>query len=182
MEPDYKARKRGEPTMSLSDRIYSRCTINEYSGCWEWHGTTRRGYGRLTIGSRVDGTRHSESAHRLSYELSYGKIPEGMEVCHKCDNPLCINPKHLFVGTKAANSADRDAKGRNVIHTGEERVGAKLTKKAVKDARWERTYHHTPFAQLARKYGVSKKTMQNAINGVTWKCVSYIPQPPQKGE
>lgn len=177
--PDYKARKRGEPTIPLKERLYSKIVVNKRSGCWEWTGTKRNGYGRLIVGSRVNGTRRNMSAHRLSYELNYGPIPEKMEVCHKCDNPACINPSHLFLGTKADNSADRDRKGRNIIHTGEEQPMAKLTKKAVKDARWERAFRGTTFQRLAEKYGVSKKTIQNAVKGVTWKCVPYMPEPPK---
>lgn len=179
MMPDYKARKRGEPTMSISKRLYSHCTENKRSGCWEWTGTTRCGYGRIVVGSRVDGTRHNESAHRLSYILSFGEIPDGMEVCHKCDNPACINPAHLFLGTKQDNVNDRQKKGRNINFVGEEQPRAKLTKKAVKDARWERAFRGTTFQKLADKYGVCKKTMMNAIAGVTWKCVSYMPEPPE---
>ena len=165
--------------MTLKERLLSKVSVNEQSGCWEWHGSTRRGYGRMIVGSRTDGTRRNESAHRVSYTLFNGEIPNGMEVCHKCDNPFCVNPEHLFVGTKLDNAHDRDRKGRNIIFTGEEQARAKLTKKAVKDARWERAYKGTSFKELADRYGVSKKTMQNAINGVTWKCVTYMPEPPE---
>lgn len=178
--PDYKARKRAEPTMPIKERLYSRVKKNPYSECWEWQGSTRRGYGRLIVGSRSDGTRRSESAHRLSYLISIGSIPDGMEVCHKCDNPLCINPAHLFVGTKKENAADRDRKGRNIVFTGEEQPRAKLTKKAVQDARWERAFRGTSFQKLANKYGVTKKTMQNAVKGITWRCVLYMPEPPKE--
>lgn len=75
---------------------------------------------------------------------------------------------------------DRERKGRNITFTGEEQPLAKLTKKAVKDARWERTYKGTSYEKLAAKYGVTKKTMQNAVTGVTWKCVSYFPEPPEE--
>lgn len=159
-----------------------RNTSLELSGCWEWQGSTRNGYGRITVGSRTDGTRKTVSTHRLAYELHYGEIPEGMEVCHKCDNRRCVNPYHLFVGTRQDNIDDREQKGRNITFVGEEQPRSKLTKKAVKDARWERAYKGTSFQMLADRYGVSKKTMMNAIKGVTWKCVPYMPEPPKEGE
>lgn len=168
--------------MPITDRLYGNAKKNEHSGCWEWKGSTNRGgYGRIIVGSRKDGTRRNELAHRLSYMLNNGVIPEGMEVCHKCDNRSCINPDHLFLGTRQDNIDDRERKGRNIVFTGEEQQNAKLTKKAVKDARWERAYKGTSFQKLADKYGVSKKTMMNAINGITWKCVPYLPEPPKEG-
>lgn len=180
MKPDYRARKFGLPTMPIQDRLKSMVVINPVSGCWEWQGTKHNGYGRTITGSRKDGTRRTISAHRLSYEVWNGNIPEGYEVCHKCDNPACINPDHLFVGTRQDNIDDRERKGRNVIKVGEEQPKAKLTKKAVKDARWEHAYKGTSFQRLANRYGVNKKTIENAINGVTWKCVPYMPEPPKE--
>lgn len=166
---------------NVRERLMRHTHYDATCGCWEWTGSKRNGYGRMIIGSRKDGTRKSMSAHRVSYELEYGEIPDGMEVCHKCDNPSCVNPKHLFLGTRQDNIDDRERKGRNITFIGEEQPRAKLTKKTVKDARWERAYKGTSFQALADRYGVSKKTMQNAINGVTWKCVPYMPEPP-KGE
>ena len=162
----------------VSERIMSHISINPVSGCWEWQGTKRNGYGRMIIGSRTGGTRKSVSVHRLSYEIKNGKIPDGMEICHKCDNPCCVNPDHLFAGTRQDNVDDREAKGRNVIFSGEENGRSKLTRKDVKNARWKRAYRGTSFQKLAVEYCVSKKTMQNAVNGVTWKCVPYMPKPP----
>lgn len=182
MEPDYTARKYGLPILPLEERLKSMATVNPKSGCWEWQGYKRNGYGRTIIGSRKDGTRKSVAAHRIAYEVWNGEIPEGYEVCHKCDNPSCINPDHLFVGTRQDNIDDRERKGRNVVKIGEEQARSKLTKKTVKDARWERACKGTPFQQLADRYGVSKKTMQNAIKGVTWRCVPYMPEPPKEEE
>lgn len=180
MTPDYSARKQGMPIMSVKDRLFMHVNINPVSNCWEWQGSKRQGYGRTIIGSRKDGTRKSVSVHRLSYEIYNGEIPKGYEVCHKCDNPSCINPEHLFVGTRQDNIDDRERKHRNVVKIGEEQPRAILTKKAVKDARWERYYKGTSYSLLAKKYGVSKKTIMNAIKGVTWKCVDYFPEPPKE--
>jgi hypothetical protein len=167
---------------NVLQRLMRHVEYDEASGCWEWVGSKRNGYGRMIVGSRTDGTRKSVSAHRVSYELEHGEeIPAGMEVCHKCDNPCCVNPFHLFLGTRQDNIDDRERKGRNVNFIGEEQAQSKLTRKAVKDARWERAYKGTSFRVLAERYGVSKKTIQNAIKGVTWKCVPYMPEPP-KGE
>lgn len=179
MRPDYSARKRGLPTMPLGDRLMSKVIIDPVSRCWEWQGSKRCGYGRTIVGSRADGTRRSESAHRLAYLTWKGEIPDGYEVCHECDNPSCINPDHLFLGTRADNIADRERKGRNIVKIGEEQPNAKLTKKVVKDARWERAHKGTSYQKLADEYGVAKSTMQNAIKGITWKCVSYMPEPPE---
>lgn len=179
MNPDYKARAKGKPIMDIKERLMKNIKLNPYSDCWEWQGSKRCGYGRTIIGSRKDGSRKSISAHRLSYQIYVGEIPEGYEICHKCDNPSCINPDHLFAGTRQDNIDDRERKHRNVVKIGEEQPRSKLTKKAVKDARHDHIVNGVSFMALARKYGVSKKTIQNAINGVTWKCVPYKPEPPE---
>jgi len=176
--PDYSARKKGLPTMSIDQRLKRGVKVNQQTGCWEWQKTKRNGYGRLIVGSRTDGTRKSVSAHRLSYELFCGKIPDGMEICHKCDNPCCINPDHLFAGSKQDNMDDRERKGRNRPQCGSDNVFAKLSEEAVLQARTERAEKGTAFETLAKRYGVAKKTMQNAINGITWKSVP-LPPPPE---
>jgi HNH endonuclease len=90
------------------DRFWSK--VDRSGGavtCWPWTGWKRGGYGRL----RVEG-RKQVSAHRFVWETVHGTIPDGLGVLHRCDNPCCCNPKHLFLGTPLDNARDRDAKGR----------------------------------------------------------------------
>ena len=162
------------------ETIRTRAKVNHVTGCWEWIGTKRNGYGRTMTGSRSDGTRKSISAHRLSYQLFKGEIPPDHEICHKCDNPCCVNPDHLFAVTRQDNVDDRERKGRNRVPRGENNGRAMLTRNAVAEARQEHIVKGVSFQRLADRSGVSKKTMQNAIKGVTWKCVSYMPEPPEE--
>lgn len=163
--------------MDLKERLLSRIKENPRTGCWEWQGSTCRGYGRITTGSRTDGSRRTESTHRLSYRLFHGEVPEGKEVCHTCDNPRCINPAHLFAGTRQDNVDDRETKGRNVVMVGESNGRAKLTRGDVASIRREHSMYRTPYTKLAAQYGVHKKTISDAINGQNWKCV--LPEPPK---
>ena len=180
MIPDYSARKLGFPTMPVSERIKMNVVVRPWTGCWEWKGRKERGYGRTIIGSRKDGTRKTIAAHRLSYETFVGPIPDGMEVCHKCDNPCCVNPDHLFVGTRQDNIDDRESKHRNNPPKGSSNGRAKLSEADVLSARLERAQKNISFQKLADKYGVSKKTIQNAIKGRTWRFVAYMPEPPKE--
>jgi hypothetical protein len=151
---------RGQTVYPLKERL-ERLSKPVQSGCIEWQSSTRNGYGRLIIGSRTDGTRSSVSAHRLSYEIHVGKIPDGFFVCHTCDNPKCINPDHLFVGTRQDNTDDREAKGRNKIHLihrkGEEHPSAKFSDKVIVKIRSEAG----SVKEIAMKYGMSERHVRD---------------------
>lgn len=93
------------------DRIRSNVKVNEETGCWEWQKKRdQRGYGRLTI--RINKKHKKAFVHRYAYELFVGPIPDGLIICHHCDNPPCCNPDHLYAGTHADNTADKIARGR----------------------------------------------------------------------
>lgn len=96
--------------------------------CWIWRGVVTKGYGQFRVNV------HRWSAHRLAYHFAHGEIPDGKLVCHSCDNPLCVNPAHLWIGTALDNNADRSHKGRtshNSINYGSKSGRAKLTESDV---------------------------------------------------
>lgn len=93
----------------LADRLWAKVDVRGPDDCWEWQGSKVGEYGHIGVGGREN---KLVLTHRAAYEVSVGPIPDGMKVCHTCDNPPCCNPKHLFLGTQADNVRDRDAKGR----------------------------------------------------------------------
>ena len=112
-------------------------------------------------------------AHRLSFELANGSILDGMQVCHRCDNPPCVNPAHLFAGTNAENSADREAKGRGNQARGESNGHAKLTEDLVREIR---LMHASGMAgrEIARRIGLSGSGVRSVLTGRNWGYVSCV--------
>jgi hypothetical protein len=98
----------------IIEKFWTRVVRRPNNECWEWIGSTYQGYGVVqeALGSR--GHYKNHKAHRLSYMIAYGKIPDGAFVCHHCDNPSCTNPSHLFIGTARDNNDDMISKGRHV--------------------------------------------------------------------
>jgi hypothetical protein len=101
------------------------------TGCWLWTGAKQGGrngrYGAFQLGWKTQ-----KRAHRFSYEIAHGPIPQGMMVCHSCDTPLCVNPAHLFLGSAKDNISDMDAKNRRVSCKGQKNGASKLTVESVR--------------------------------------------------
>lgn len=134
--------------------------------CWIWTaGKGTKGYGIFSM-------RHKDyKAHRVSYEIHFGYIPEGLLVCHKCDNPSCVNPSHLFTGTHQDNVDDKNKKGRARYAPpfGEKHGMHKLVKSQVEDIR--KIYLNTKISQakLGKQFSVSQSEIHNIVNYKNWK-------------
>lgn len=165
--PNYKNRSAGKPMLSMKTRIMSKVDVDR-NGCWIWKGSYRKsGYGKMNVGSKASGTRHTATASRVSYETFVGPIPDGMVICHKCDNPKCVNPNHLFVGTFKDNYDDMVAKGRRNNARGSRIATSKLTDAKVRKIKKSRRSTQ----ELADQFGVSASTVRRILNGTTWKHV-----------
>lgn len=132
--------------------------------CWEWLGYRRNGYGRARDGGRFIGV------HRIAWRLAHGD-PGAMDVLHRCDNPPCFNPSHLFLGTDADNTLDKMAKGRHRGSPGEANPSASLRDRDVLAIR--AMYRTGRFTQvgIANLFDVSQGTVSHIILGNGWKCV-----------
>lgn len=146
-----------EPT-----RFWSKVAVGDPSECWEWlAGENGRGYGSFRIREKMC------QAHRVAWHLTFGPIPEGLCVLHKCDNRGCCNPYHLFLGTVADNSADALRKGR--IARGEGASNAKLTEDDVLDIRELYTTGEWTLDELAEEFDVGHSAVSRITRRVTWR-------------
>ena len=132
-------------------------------GCWLWLGSrNRRGYGYFYVNGGV------VRAHRAAWEFANGPIPDGLLVCHTCDNPPCVRPDHLWLGTYVDNARDRDAKGRMPVRAGEAQSAARLTEDAVRQIRASKLSQPA----LARQFGVSQRLIWAVLKGESWRHVT----------
>ena len=142
------------------DRFMRYALPEPNSGCWLWTSSTYHGgYGRLFADGKV------QKAHRLSWQFFQGEIPKGKFVCHKCDNPPCVNPEHLFLGEAADNNHDMMRKGRAVFLKGSRHGGSKLTEADVIKIRADTRIDKL----IAPEYGVHRGTINYIKRRKWWK-------------
>ncbi len=156
-------------------RFWARAYRTE--GCWEWRGHRNGsfGYGRVTINGR------RELAHRWAWLLVNGPIPEGLWVLHHCDNPQCVRPDHLYLGTATDNAHDRDIRNRGsrgaahaakmTVRRGSQNKRAKLTESQVAEIRRRYTGRYGQQQELAEEYGIHRMTLHRIVHRQRWTHV-----------
>jgi hypothetical protein len=135
------------------------------TGCQEWQGLKhRQGYGEISFSCK------KKLTHRVAWILTYGAIPEGLSVLHRCDNPPCCNPDHLFLGTYRDNVHDCQSKGRGANTKGEHNGRAKLTADQVLEIRALYETGSTSFSQtlLAKRFNVTKTQIGSIVHYKEW--------------
>lgn len=143
--------------------LFERYVIKR-DGCWDWKGTKAKGYGQIMVFKK------SMRAHRVSWILHNGPIPDGMLVCHRCDRPECTRPSCLFLGTHQMNVQDAYNKGRKHIFRGEEQKRSKLTDELVLEIKKLFKQPHN-LCEIARQYKVSDSVIRSIKFGKTWKHI-----------
>ena len=144
---------------SLSHKFLEKTKLCP-SGCIEWTASKTRAYGSCRLAGKT------ELAHRFSWKLFKGKIPKNLHVLHKCDNPPCVNPNHLFLGTNTDNMLDRNNKGRQ--SKGSDQGQAKLTEDQVRDIRKKYIRGKYGAIKLSREYKVSDVTINGIVTRKSW--------------
>ncbi len=139
--------------------------------CWNWRGAKKpKGYGNIRVNKKY------LTAHRVAFEVANGPIPEGLIVCHVCDNPACCNPNHLMLGTIKSNAADMVLKNRHTKHLtasrGSKNVNAKLTESQIIEIRSLHKLEGTRAIELAERFEVTSSTIRNILNNKTWRHVN----------
>ncbi len=153
-------------TPNTEETFWAR--VERGDGCWLWSGRLNTyGYGVLRYRGRTIG------AHRLSWIFTNGPIPEGLYVCHHCDNPRCVRPDHLFLGTSKDNQVDASRKGRSRgrVGHGEHNNHARLTADKIRLI-FERRAQGATHKQIAQEFGICKTSVSYILRGIYWSSVS----------
>lgn len=150
---------------SSEQRFWTKVQKPIGEGCWIWTASKYPyGYGCIRFNGR------NEAAHRVSWELHNGPIPDSMQVLHHCDNPPCVNPSHLFLGTNQDNIDDKVKKGRSVGHIGEKHPKARLTNE---QARFIKSYPkgYGTCVMLSKMFNMSRKYIWRIRHDCLWKNI-----------
>lgn len=149
----------------ISERFWNKIEICGDDECWNWK--TQKGkqrYGKC----KIDGIIFR--SHRIAWELVNGKIPDGLCVCHHCDNPSCCNPRHLFLGTHKENMVDMRQKGKGARCPGISNPSAKLTESQVLEIRKLKN-EGMNYTKIGSLFGVGRCEVRNICNRNTWKHI-----------
>lgn len=163
-------------------RFWSKVDRRGPDECWTWRGANCRGYGQFVHGSlktdrrAIVGPRRKTYAHRFSFEQANGPVPAGMYVCHRCDNPPCVNPAHLFAGSAADNGSDMAQKRRSTH--GARNARARLTDDDVRWIRFAHAYAGAAAREIAPRFGVTVNTVWRVVAGHTWRSAPRQDQSP----
>jgi HNH endonuclease len=152
-------------TKEAIDRFWLK--VNKTSDCWEWTGSIfENGYGRLRDNEKRG---CFVRAHRIAWIICNGAIPDNLKILHKCDNPICVRPSHLFLGTQKENLLDMTRKGRRRSNSniGEKNPRAILTEKEVLEIRKD-LKNNIKYKKLAKQYNVSISTINNIKRQKSW--------------
>lgn len=159
-------------TSELVGRFSEKFVAIPIAGCWIWTAAVNEfGYGRFFVEWRC-GRSVLDKAHRVSWRIYKGEIPDGFGILHHCDVPCCVNPSHLFVGTQKDNVADRLSKNRPKTGArGERHPRALLNDDLVVSIRRNFSGLHGEITDIAKKYSVSESTINSIISGRTWRHI-----------
>jgi len=167
----------GNVQQEVIDRFWAKVDIRGLNDCWLWQARTRSGYGYFQF-SRETGRKIGSRdilAHRMSWVIEHGSIPDNMCICHRCDTPLCVNPAHLFLGTQRDNLFDMAYKGRSNLQglrrgspCGSKNPSAKLGEEDVRQIRVDYASGICSQFVLAQTYGVSQSNISSIVRYKTW--------------
>lgn len=164
-DPQHRDRPTFGMTREQAFDHYMPDGINDTDQCVEWRGPhNTEGYG-------VFKARGDHRAHRVSYERAHGPIPSGQLVRHTCDNPPCVNPRHLLLGTDADNNHDMMQRRRNRQPRGEDQGSAKLTTEQVREIRRRYALGGISQQALGNEYGINQRTVSKIVRQSAWKHI-----------